>query len=285
MPALALDVDARSFEREVIEASKNAPVIVDFWAPWCAPCRVLKPILEKLATEYAGRFKLAKVNSDENVELASAFGVRSIPDVVAFRDGRPVSHFLGALPESQVRAFIERLLPSPSELERARAPGLKEAGDVAGALAALRRAVALDAANDLARLDLAELLIAQKQADEAEPLLEAIQPNAELDARVAALTQALAFARAGSAGPGEPELRSRLAANPADLEARLSLAQLYAGTRRYREAMDELLESIRRDKAYQDGAARKQVVAILNLADSQPELVSEYRRKLASALY
>ena len=121
MSAHAVDVDARSFEREVIEASKQAPVVVDFWAPWCGPCRVLKPILEKLADEYQGRFKLAKVNSDENVELASSFGVRSIPDVVAFRDGKPVSHFLGAVPESQVRAFIEQLLPSPSELERARA--------------------------------------------------------------------------------------------------------------------------------------------------------------------
>jgi putative thioredoxin len=285
MSAHAVDVDARGFEREVIEASNNVPVIVDFWAPWCGPCRALGPILEKLAAEYGGRFKLAKVNADENSELVSAFGVRSIPDVVAFRDGKPVSHFLGAMPESQVRAFIERLLPSPSELERARALELKEAGDLAGALAALRRALELDAANDRARLDLAELLIAQKQADEAEALLEAVQPDAELDARVEALRQALAFARAGSGGPGEPELRARLAANPGDQEARLALAQLYAGSRRFREAMDLLLESIRRDKAFQDGTARKQLVAILNLADSQPELVSEYRRKLASALY
>jgi putative thioredoxin len=285
MSAHAVDVDARGFEREVIEASNNVPVIVDFWAPWCGPCRALGPILEKLAAEYGGRFKLAKVNADENSELVSAFGVRSIPDVVAFRDGKPVSHFLGAIPESQVRAFIERLLPSPSELERARGHELMEAGDTAGALAALRQAVELDAANDRARLDLAELLIAQKQADEAEALLEAVHPDAELDSRVEALRQALAFARAGRGGPGEPELRARLAANPGDQEARLALAQLYAGSRRFREAMDQLLESIRRDKAFQDGTARKQLVAILNLAEGQPELVSEYRRKLASALY
>nr|MDA8110067.1 thioredoxin [Betaproteobacteria bacterium] len=223
MSAHAVDVDARSFEHEVIEASRRVPVVVDFWAPWCGPCRALKPILEKLAAEYAGRFKLAKVNSDENVELASSFGVRSIPDVMAFRDGRPVSHFLGALPESQVRAFIEQLLPSPAELERARARELRGAGDVAGAAAALRRALEFDAANDLARIDLAELLIGQKQLlDEAEQLLAAVRPDVDLDARVAALTQALAFARAGSGGPGEPELRARLAANPADLEARLA---------------------------------------------------------------
>ncbi len=285
MSAHAVDVDARSFEREVIEASKQVPVVVDFWAPWCGPCRVLKPILEKLAAEYGGRFKLAKVNSDENVELASTFGVRSIPDVVAFRGGQAVSHFLGAQPESQVRAFIEQLLPSPSELEHARALELKDAGDVAGALAALRKALSLDAANDLARLDLAELLIEQKQLDEAEALLAAMQPDAALEAQAAALVQAIAFARAGSAGPGEAELEALLAANPADLAARLALAQLHAGKRRYREAMDQLLESIRRDKAYRDGAARKQILAIFSLAENQPELVSEYRRKLASALY
>lgn len=286
MSAHAVDVDTRSFEREVIEYSRQVPVIVDFWAPWCAPCRALKPILEKLAAEYRGRFKLAKVNSDENAELAASFGVRSIPDVMAFRDGRAVSHFLGALPESRVRAFIEQLLPSPSELERARARELREAGDLAGATAALRRALELDDANDRARIDLAELLIGQKERlEEAGDLLAAVRPDAELDARVAALTEALAFARAGSGGPGEAELRARLAADPADLEARLALAQLCAGARRYREALDELLESIRRDKTFQDGAARKQVVAILSLAEGQPGLVSEYRRKLASALY
>lgn len=281
----AIDVDAGSFEREVIEASRQIPVVVDFWAPWCGPCRALAPILEKLVAEYNGRFKLAKVNSDENVELASAFGVRSIPDVVAFRDGKPAAHFLGAQPESQVRTFIEQLLPSASELERARAQALRGTGDAVGAIASLRHALALDAANDAARLDLVELLIEAPQLDEAEQLLTQIRPDVDLDARVAALKQAIGFARAGHGGPGEPELRARLTTDPADLEARLALARLYAGAHRYREAMDELLESIRRDKAFQDGSARKQMVAIFNLAENQPELVSEYRRKLASALY
>jgi putative thioredoxin len=284
MSAHAVDVTNATFEREVIEASKSTPVVVDFWAPWCGPCRVLKPILEKVAFEYDGRFKLAKVNSDENQEIAAAYGVRSIPDVVGFRSGKPVSHFLGAIPESQVRAFIDGLIPTPSEIERARAAELHEAGDLAGAVEALRKAIDLDPANDPARLDLVEMLIELKHVDEAEAVLAAVQPNMEWDERLATLRAALAFARsAGSAS--EAELKAKLAANLADHESRFALASLYAGSKRYGEALNELLEIVRRDRNWKDGEARKQILAIFNLAEKQPELVSEYRKKLASALY
>jgi putative thioredoxin len=228
-------------------------VLVDFWAPWCAPCRALGPILEKLEREYAGRFRLAKLNSDEHQELAAALGVRSIPDVVAFRNGKPVAHFVGALPESQVRAFIDRLLPSASDLE------------------------------DLARLDRAELLIEQKQADEAERLLGEIQPNTQLDARREALLAAAGFSRAG--GASESELKAKLAARPDDAEARYALAQVHAAAHRYREAMDELLAIVRKDKQWRDGEARRQLLNLFTLAGDQPELVSEYRRRLATSLY
>jgi putative thioredoxin len=277
-----MDVSAQNFEREVLEASKTVPVVVDFWAPWCAPCRQLKPILEKLEQEYGGRFKLVKLNSDENQDLAAAFGVRSIPDVMAFKDGKAVSHFLGAQPERQVRAFIESLLPSPSELERARARALRAAGDAANAVAALRKAVHLDAKNDLARLDLAELLIQLKQLEEAEAVLDAVQANSQLDARTAALRQSLGFARSGG---GEDDLEAKIEANPSDLEARLALAGAYAGRRAWREAMDQLLEILRRDRGWRDGEARKQMLAIFNLAAGDADLISEYRRKLSSSLY
>jgi putative thioredoxin len=249
-----MDITPETFEREVLEASAGVPVLVDFWAPWCAPCRALGPILEKLERDYAGRFKLVKVNSDENPDLAAAFGVRSIPDVIAFRNGKPAAHFLGALPESQVRAFIDRLLPSAADLE------------------------------DLARLERAEQLIEEKQAEEAERVLGEVQPNAQLDARREALLAAARFARAAG-GADEDALARKLAAQPEDLEARFALAQVHAAARRYREAMDELLAIVRKDKEWRDGAARRELVNLFTLAGDEPELVAEFRRKLATALY
>jgi putative thioredoxin len=245
-----MDVSTASFEQEVVEASRKLPVVVDFWAPWCGPCRALTPVIEKVATELAGRVKLVKVNSDENPDLSAAYGIRSIPNVIAFKDGRPVAQFLGAVPEGQVRAFMQKLLPTPSEVALGRA----------------------------------EAAFAGQRIDEAERELATVEPDPQSEARVAALRQGIAYARAGSAGPGESELRSRLAANPADHEARLALAALQAGRRRYREAMDELLEIVRRERDWRDGEARRQLLALFGLAGDS-DLVSEYRRKLASALY
>ena len=277
-----LEVTAATFEQDVLEASRQFPVIMDFWAPWCGPCRSLGPVLEKLAAEYAGRFRLAKVNSDENLELSRQFNVRSIPDVRAFRDGGQVDQFMGALPEPEVRAFIEGVVPSPAEVERLRAAELRAARDLAGAAAALRKAVDLDPAHDPARIDLGELLIEVGQHEEAARQLEAVRPDVDWDARVEALKQAIAFARAGGS---ERDLSARVATNPSDLEARLALAGALAARKAWRDAMDELLEIIRRDKSWRGGEARRQMLAIFNLAAAQPDLVSEYRRKLGSTLY
>jgi putative thioredoxin len=280
-----VDVDARNFNLEVLEASKRVPVVIDFWAPWCGPCKVLKPMLEKLAADYGGKFRLARVNSDESLDLAREFNVRSIPDVRAFRNGKQVGAFVGALPLAQLRAFIDKLIPSASEVERSRAKDLRGSGDLPAAVEALRKALELDPANDAARLDLAELLIEQKQLDEAQTLLAAVEPHIDHDERLATLKQGVAFARSGQSGPGEEVLARRISSSPDDLEARLQLANLHAGRKRYRQAMDELLEILRRKKDFREGEARRQMLAIFNLASSDPDLVSEYRRKLSSALY
>ena len=281
----AVDVDARNFNQEVLEASKSVPVVIDFWAPWCGPCKVLKPMLEKLAADYGGKFKLVKINSDESIDLAREFNVRSIPDVRAIRNGKQVGAFVGALPLPQLRAFIDGLIPSASEVERARGVELRAARDLDGAVVAMRRALELDAGSEPARLDLAELLIEIKQADEAEALLNAVKSHIDWDERVENLRRSLAFARAGRSGESAEDLKARITAKPGDCEARLALANLLAGGADYRGAMDELLEIVRRNKDFKDGAARKQMLAIFALAATDDALVSEYRRKLASALY
>ena len=279
--AFVSDVTAATFQKDVLDASKEVPVVVDFWAPWCGPCRSLGPILEKLAGEYGGRFRLAKVNSDQEMDLSQSFGIRSIPDVRAFRNGEIVDGFMGALPESQVRAFIDRVVPAPAEIERLRAAQLRAQHDLAGATAALRKAVDLDPKHFLARVDLAECLVQAAQYDQAAAQLDAVPEDTDWNARVAALRQAIAYAAKGG---NEKEAAAKVEQNPADLEARLALAGALAARHNWRGAMDQLLEIVRRDKGWRDGEARKQMIAIFNLAAEDAELVSEYRRRLGSAL-
>ncbi|GIX28185.1 MAG: co-chaperone YbbN [Burkholderiales bacterium] len=283
MSAHSLDVNASDFDAVVIEGSKRRPVLVDFWAAWCAPCRALKPILEKLAEEYQGRFLLAKVNSDDNPALAMRYGVRGIPNVKAFVDGEVRDEFSGALPESMVRQFIERLFPSRAEELRRQAAALRAAGRLEEALARLDEAQALEPENEGIKGDRAEILLDQGRAEEAKALLESLSIFARDEPRVAALVARAEFA--GAERQDVEALRQRIAADPGDLEARLRLARHYASRGEYEPALAELLEVVRRDRGEAKEAARKTMLSVFDLLGKRGELVSKYRRLLASALY
>jgi putative thioredoxin len=284
MNSYSFDTGTEAFERDVLQASEKVPVLVDFWAPWCAPCRVLKPILEKLAGEYQGRFLLAKVNSDEHPELSARFGVRGIPNVKAFVDGKLADEFTGALPESGVRAFIDRLIPTPGEKLRRTARALVIQGDFDEAERHLRSALELEPANHALRLDLVELLLAKNSHAEADALFAPI-PERERDERADKLYSALALWKRSQQLPALEELEAKLAANPDDLPSRLALGERLIADKRYEPALAALLEVVRKDRGALRTSARKLMVEVFNLAEDQAGLVSEYRKLLAGALY
>jgi putative thioredoxin len=278
----SLDVTASSFETEVLAASHDLPVLVDFWAPWCGPCRVLKPVLEKLATEFGGRFRLAKVNSDEEPELSARYGVRGIPNVKAFSGGALVDEFTGALPESHVRAFIDRLLPGPGELRRREARALLAAGNAAAALAGFEEALSLEPRNGTARVDRAEALFVLGRTAEAQAAVEALDPVTAAEPRHAALLARIRLA----AGPGadETSLRAKVAADPADIDARQQLGRLLVAAGRHDDALAELLEAVRAGRGEARDAARRTMIQVFDLLGRDDTRVGEWRRRLASAL-
>ena len=315
-----LDITHQNFEAELITASMQQPVLLDIWAPWCGPCKTLGPVLEKLEVAYAGRFKLGKLNADEQPEIASQlsqmFGVRSIPFCVLFKDGQPVDGFVGALPEGEVRKFLDRHVPSADEAaaeEEAAAGGeLLAEGDTASALERLQAAVATNPANDAARYDYLRALLMAGDLDTARRVFEPVASKVLLDARLAAIGHWIAACEAAPTSRPTDSLQALLLENKRDFEARFELAQRHFAAQRFTQAMDELLEIVMRDKAWRDELARKTYVAILELmskpappkgkaeaaapkgtlevagkpmATSSDPVVDAYRRKLSMALF
>ncbi len=285
----AIDVNIADFDEKVIAASQRVPVIVDFWAPWCQPCQILKPILEKIAGEFGGRFILAKVNSDENQELSTRYGVRGIPAVKAFVGGQPVDEFTGALPESQVREFIERLIPSPAEPLRMDALALATGGNLDAARKKLVEAINLDPRNDTSYLDYIALSIEDGSAAalaEARELLDVVADRASDRSRVESLQARLRMAATAPA-VDSTALRAQVATHPDVHAARLQLANALALGHDYRGALEQLLEIVRRDRQWNEEAARKGMLDLFALLAPQPQhedLVREFRIALARTL-
>jgi putative thioredoxin len=299
-----IDVTVANFETEVVEASMTTPVLVDFWAPWCGPCKSLGPVLEKVETAYNGRFKLVKINSDDEQELAGAFGIRSIPTCVLMWGGKPVDGFMGALPESQVKAFLDKHLPAENEVaaqaEEEDALQALDDGDVEAALNKLQQAVETDPHNDDARFDLVKLLLEMGLEDEAKVAFAPVIAKAvgvrrldSLNHWIKALDAVAHFADQASA---EAQFLSKIATNKRDFEARFGMAQLRMAEQRWTDAMDELLEILMRDKTWNSDLARKTYVAVLDIIEPPKPKVAEgqippedptvatYRRRLSSVV-
>ncbi len=282
-PRSVVDVSSEDFEREVIERSRRVPVVVDFWAPWCGPCRSLGPLLERQAAVHRGAFVLAKLNVDEAPELAQRYGARSIPLVLGFRDGAPVAEFVGAQPESAVRAFLDALLPTEADRLAEEGDELAAGGHANAAEERYRAALAEDGRQPRALLGLARLRAGQDATAEALELLERVLPGSPVAAEAERFAAKL---RTHAEATGdEAELRRRLAADAADLEARVGLGRLLAAEDRYEEALGELLAAVRRDPEWSDAAARKAMLDIFEVLGGDHELTGRFRAELARALY
>jgi putative thioredoxin len=290
-PPPVKDVTTADFMAEVVDASFDQPVIVDFWAPWCGPCKQLGPILEKVVRSANGAVRMVKLNIDENPEVAQQMRIQSIPAVYAFKDGRPVDGFVGALPESQVKAFVQRLGggaggPSPVDEALAMAKEALQSGDHASAAALYSQVVQHEPDNAEALGGLARALVARGDLAKARQTLGRVAKEQQNHAEVAAARSALELAEQAQKAMGSADkLRARIAANADDHEARFELATALFGAGRREEAIDELLALFKRDREWNEQAARKQLLKFFEAMGASDPLTVSARRRLSSLMF
>lgn len=287
-----IEITLENFQEEVITASLTTPILVDFWAPWCGPCKTLGPILEKVEEDYAGRFKLAKIDTEAQPQLAQAFGIRSVPTVILLMGGQPVDGFAGAVPESQVKAFLDRHLPSEEELQTQAdlddVAQLAQAGDSQAALGRLADVLAANPGDNDVRCQYVELLLSAGQIEQArqawEPLAPLLTAGGTLAARPAALQVWLQAKERQASFPGVAQLQAAIEQDKRDFDARYMLAQYWLAEGEKTKALDELLQIITRSKDWNEGDARKMYVGILELMTPQQAQTSTAQKQGAIAL-
>ncbi len=279
------DIDQNSFTSEVLEKSREVPVLVDFWADWCAPCQALAPVLYKLVDEYQGKFLLAKVDTDKYQALAGQYGVRGLPTVKVFKDGEIVDEFTGAQPESFIREIIERHIEHESDLIKQQAIAALQSGDTQKALELMQQAVATEPEKHELKIDLAKVLLAAGDAIEAENTLKALPALLREETEVKGMLAQLEFARLAAAEPDVEKLERTVNDEPENVMARYQLSAHKILSGDYEAALENLFEIVRRDRKFEDDAGRKAMLAVFDMLGGSGELVSRYRSKLFNVLH
>jgi putative thioredoxin len=279
-----IDGTEQNFDKEVVARSQELPVIIDFWAPWCGPCRELGPVLERLATESAGQFLLVKVDVDQQPGIAQAFGVQSIPAVFALRNGRFVDQFTGALPEDEVRKWLAQFQPSPAELLVKEARRL-ESEDVAAAEEKYREALELDPGDDATRIELARMLLKQHRNADCREIIAKLESRGFLEPEAEHIKAELELRAAAAEAGGVGECRAALAARPDDPQLKLKLAEALGAGQQFREALELCLEVVQSATGEARNEARNTMVNLFQVLGPEAELTRTFRRKLATALY